>query len=213
MPPDKARLVDPDTDLSWSPGWGAKMHTVYFGDNFDDVNNATGGSPQIGTTYALDTLEMGKTYYWRVDEFDARETHMGDVWSFTTGDASLGGIKGEYFNNVTLAGTPALSRVDPDIDFDWVGVSPGPGVQTPVFSVRWTGMLNVPFTETYTFYANVFSAVRVWVDGQLIINNWMAHHMAIEYQAKIDLEVGMVPIVMEIANVEGGGYGGGGGRY
>ncbi|MFH1718232.1 MAG: LamG-like jellyroll fold domain-containing protein [Planctomycetota bacterium] len=209
MPPDKARLVDPDTDLSWSPGWGAKMHTVYFGDNFDDVSNATGGSPQIGTTYALNTLEMGKAYYWRVDEFDARETHKGDVWSFTTGDASLGGIKGEYFNNVTLAGTPVLSRVDPDIDFNWGGVSPGPGVVAPVFSVRWTGMLNVPFTETYTIYANVFSAVRVWVDGQLIINNWMAHHMAIEYQAKIDLEVGTVPIVMEIANVSGGGYGGG----
>ncbi len=209
MPPDRARLVDPDTDLSWSPGWGAKMHTVYFGEDFDTVNNATGGSPQIGTTYALKTLEMGKTYYWRVDEFDARETHKGDVWSFTTGDASLGGIKGEYFNNVTLAGTPALTRVDPDINFDWGGNSPGPGVQAPVFSVRWTGMLNVPFTETYTFYANVFSAVRVWVDDKLIINNWMAHHMAIEYQAKIDLEVGMVPIVMEIANVEGGGYGGG----
>jgi hypothetical protein len=202
--------VDPDADLSWTAGKGAKMHTVYFGDNLDTVTNATGGAPQIATTYALNTLEMGKTYYWRVDEFDGRETHKGNVWSFTTGDASLGGIRGEYFNNVTLAGTPALVRVDPDINFNWGGNSPGPGVQAPVFSVRWTGMLNVPFTETYTFYANVFEAVRVWVDDKLIINNWMAHHMAIEYQAKIDLEVGTCPIVMEIANVAGGGYGGGG---
>jgi hypothetical protein len=210
LPPDKARLVDPDTDLSWTPGNGAKMHTVYFGDNFDTVSNAAGGLAQVTTTYALNTLEMGKTYYWRVDEFDGRETHKGNIWSFTTGDASLGGIRGEYFNNVTLAGTPALVRVDPDINFNWGGNSPGPGVQAPVFSVRWTGTLNVPFTETYTFYANVFEAVRVWVDDKLIINNWMAHHMAIEYQAKIDLEVGTCPIVMEIANVAGGGYGGGG---
>jgi hypothetical protein len=211
IPPDNARLVDQNTDLSWTGGWGAKLHTVYFGDNFDDVNNATGDTGQIDISYTLDALELGKTYYWRVDEFDARETYKGDVWSFTTGDASLGGIKGEYFNNVTLAGTPALTRIEPGIDYNWGGDSPGPGVQAPVFSVRWTGMLNVPYAETYTFYANVYEAVRLWVDGQLVINNWMPHHMVIEYQGKkIDLEGGTVPIVMEIANVEGGGYGGGG---
>ena len=212
VPPDNARLVDPNTGLTWTGGWGAKMYTVYFGDNFDDVNNATGGTSQLTMTYALDTpLDIGTTYYWRVDEFDGQQTYRGNVWSFTTGDASLGGIKGEYFNNVTLAGAPALTRIDPDINFNWAGDSPGPGVLAPVFSVRWTGMLNVPYAETYTFYANVYEAVRVWVNDQLIINNWMPHHMAIEYQSKkIDLEGGTVPIVMEIANVSGGGFGGGG---
>jgi hypothetical protein len=208
-PPDNARLVDPDADLSWSPGWGAKMHTVYFGDNFDDVNNAAGGTPQIPATYELEPLELGKTYYWRVDEFDARDTHKGDVWNFTTGDASIGGIKGEYFNNLTLSGTPILSRIEPGIDYNWAGEAPGPGVDPPLYSVRWTGVLNVPYTDTYTFYANVFSAVRLWVNDQPIIENWMPHHMIIEYQGKIDLEVGTVPIVMEISNISGGGYGGG----
>jgi hypothetical protein len=210
IPPDNARLVDPNTNLTWTAGWGGKEFYVYFGDNFDDVNAATGATSQLTTDYALESLEVGTTYYWRVDEFDGWELHIGDVWSFTTGDASLGGIKGEYFNNVTLAGTPVLTRVEPGIDYNWGGESPGPGVIAPVFSVRWTGMLNVPYAETYTFYANVYEAVRLWVDGQLIINNWMAHHMAIEYQSKkLDLEGGMVPIVMEIANVSGGGYGGG----
>jgi hypothetical protein len=208
-PPDNARLVDPDADLSWTAGKGGKMHTVYFGDNFEDVNSAEGGTTQIGTAYALDTLELGKTYYWRVDEFDGATTYKGDVWTFTTGDASVGGIKGEYFNNLDLVGPPVLSRVEPGIDYNWGGTPPGPGVDAPLYSVRWTGMLNVPYSETYTFYANVFSAVRLWVDDQLIIDNWMPHHMAIEYQAKIDLEGGIVPIVMEISNVSGGGYGGG----
>ena len=210
IPPDNARLVDPDMDLSWTSGWGAKMHTVYFGDNFDDVNNATGGTAQMNASYALDALELGTTYYWRVDEFDARDTIKGEVWSFTTGDASLGGIKAEYFNNLTLAGTPALSRIDPDINFNWQDDSPGPGVKAPVFSARWTGMLNVPYAETYTFYVNVQEGIRLWIDDQLIVNNWMAHHMTIEYQAKLDLEGGIVPIVAEIANLSGGGYGGGG---
>jgi hypothetical protein len=73
-----------DVTLTWTPGYGAKLHTVYFGETFDEVDNATGGSPQGTLTYSPGTLKMAKTYYWRVDEFDVVETHKGDVWSFTT---------------------------------------------------------------------------------------------------------------------------------
>ncbi len=83
-PVDAAEQVDPDADLSWTPGYGAKLHTVYFGDNFDDISSATGGLPQGVTTYSPGTLKLAKTYYWRVDEFDAIETYKGNVWSFTT---------------------------------------------------------------------------------------------------------------------------------
>ncbi len=83
-PADGAESVDPDTDLSWTGGLGSESHTVYFGDNFDDVNNATGGLPQEATTYSPGPIKMTKTYYWRVDEFDAVATYKGDVWSFTT---------------------------------------------------------------------------------------------------------------------------------
>jgi len=82
-PPDAGKYIVLDADLSWNPGWGAKLHTVYFGDNFDDVNNATGGTSQIDTSYILDPLELGTTYYWRVDEFYGFETLTGEVWSFT----------------------------------------------------------------------------------------------------------------------------------
>ncbi len=83
-PADAAELVEPDAKLSWTEGFGAKLHTVYFGNNFDEVNNAAGGIPQGSVTYSPVTLELAKTYYWRVDEFDAIETYKGDVWSFTT---------------------------------------------------------------------------------------------------------------------------------
>ena len=83
-PVDGAEMVAPDVELSWTGGFGSKLHTVYFGDNFDDVDNAAGGFPQGTTTYTPDTLKMAKTYYWRVDEFDAIETFKGQVWSFTT---------------------------------------------------------------------------------------------------------------------------------
>jgi len=83
-PADAAELVETDVELSWTGGFGSKLHTVYFGDNFDDVNNAAGGLPQGTATYTPGPLELAKTYYWRVDEFDVIETHKGDVWSFTT---------------------------------------------------------------------------------------------------------------------------------
>jgi len=83
-PVDGGKHVDPDVELSWTEGYGAKLHTVYFGDNFDDVNNAAEGLAQAALTYTPGTLESGKTYYWRVDEFDVVSTHKGDVWKFTT---------------------------------------------------------------------------------------------------------------------------------
>jgi len=83
-PADNAESVHSNYGLSWTPGFGAKLHTVYFGDNFDEVNNAT-GNPSTGVAaYDPGPLKLSKTYYWRVDEFDVIETHKGDVWSFTT---------------------------------------------------------------------------------------------------------------------------------
>ena len=84
VPTNGGDSVALDVQLSWTPGFGAKLHTIYFGDNFDEVDNATGGQSQGTATYSPGTLEMAKTYYWRVDEFDIGETHKGDVWNFTT---------------------------------------------------------------------------------------------------------------------------------
>jgi hypothetical protein len=83
-PANGATFVDPEGDLSWTPGFGAKLHTVYFGDNFEEVNNATDGQTQGTATYTPGTLKFAKTYYWRVDEFDASDTFKGEVWSFIT---------------------------------------------------------------------------------------------------------------------------------
>ncbi|MCP4613163.1 MAG: LamG domain-containing protein [Planctomycetes bacterium] len=88
VPADGADSVAVDVELSWTEGFGSKLHTVYFGDNFDEVDNATGGSTQGTATYTPDPLEMAKTYYWRIDEFDIADTHKGDVWSFTTEGAA-----------------------------------------------------------------------------------------------------------------------------
>jgi hypothetical protein len=84
IPADGAISVDTDITLRWTPGFNAQLHTVYFGDNFNDVKNAAGGLPQSTQRFTPGQLEPGKTYYWRIDEFDGVQRHRGDIWSFTT---------------------------------------------------------------------------------------------------------------------------------
>jgi len=83
-PADGAKYVNPNVELSWSPGDGAQLHIVYFGDNFDDVNHDAGGFLLETTTYTPGPLELDKVYYWRVNEFDGVVIHKGEVWSFRT---------------------------------------------------------------------------------------------------------------------------------
>jgi hypothetical protein len=137
---------------------------VYFGDNFDDVNNAGGGTSQVGTSYALNTLEMNKTYYWRVDESDGRQMHKGDVWQFTTTSGG-GGIKGEYFNTANLTGDPVLTRIDQQVDFSFGAASPGVPVPATGWSARWTADLNVlVLAILLTAATAMLSAVPIAID-------------------------------------------------
>jgi len=173
-PRNGAKFVDKDTDLSWNGGSGARLHTIYFGDKFDDVNNATGGKAQGSTTYTLPTLDAGKTYYWRVDEFDVTGTHKGDIWSFTIAGPG-GGILGEYFSNQNVTGTPALVRIDPSVNINLTGdASPGAPVPGDGWSARWTADLDIVFDDVYTFSVNSQDGTRLWIDDQLVLNVWVA---------------------------------------
>ncbi|MEJ2704601.1 MAG: LamG domain-containing protein [Sedimentisphaerales bacterium] len=84
VPADGAQVADLDAKLTWTPGFGAKLHIVYFGDDFDVVSQAAGGVPQGVANYKPASLESEKVYYWRVDESDGLGTYEGEVWTFTT---------------------------------------------------------------------------------------------------------------------------------
>jgi len=127
-PANGAELVDIDVILSWKAGFNAKLHTIYFGDDFDVVNNSTGGVPQGTTTHSPGPLELEKVYYWRVDEFDGANTYIGDVWSFTTPGAvgnpqpanAAVDVKQTQILSWTPAGTAASSDVYIGTDKDAV---------------------------------------------------------------------------------------------
>jgi len=118
-PADGAEFVDLDATFSWTPGYGAKLHTAYIGTDFDTVNNATGGAPLGTATYKPASLEAEKVYYWRVDEFDALATYKGDIWGFTTPGAagSLQPANGatDVQINAKLTWTPATTAVSHDV--------------------------------------------------------------------------------------------------
>jgi hypothetical protein len=121
-PADGVESVGPeDVTLTWTPGYGAKLHTVYFGDDFDTVANAAGGAPSGFAIYKPGLLELEKVYYWRVDEFDAVDTYQGDVWSFSTpgavGSPQPVSNATDVAMNATLNWTPADSAASHQLYF------------------------------------------------------------------------------------------------
>ena len=204
-PADGAKFLSSDMELGWAAGFGAKLHTVYFGENFDDVNNAAGGRMQPSTTYAPGTLELDKTYYWRIDEFGAAGLQKGQVWSFTTAGTG-GGVRADYYRGVDLR-DHVLTRIEPQINFNWSLSGPDEAVGDDNYSIRWTGELEVPISGTYSFYPTVQGGVRLWVNDRLLIEKWQDYgiderwqdHFPVEYHRAIYLEAGVYPIVMEFA--------------
>jgi len=105
------------------------------------------------------------------------------------------GWRGEYYDNPHLAGNPALVRNDPEINFDWGYGPPAPGLPSDFFSVRWVRSFYLP-AGNYRFNANADDGIRVWVDGELVIDAW---HLATgqTYTADRQLNAGSTSIRVE----------------
>lgn len=114
-----------------------------------------------------------------------------------------GGWRGEYYNNMTLSGSPVLVRVDKAIDFDWGTGSPQPGVVgSDNFSVRWTGNINVS-PGRYRFVMATDDGGRLWVNGQLVIDKWLDQQGGY-HEVTIDLPNGSASVQMEYYENQGG---------
>jgi beta-glucosidase len=87
------------------------------------------------------------------------------------GGGSTAGLKGEYFNNRELKGEPALVRTDADVNFDFGAFSPAPSLTPQTFSARWSGKLTAPDTGKYLLGAAGNGGLRVFVDGQLLVED------------------------------------------
>ncbi|MDC6361798.1 MULTISPECIES: glycoside hydrolase family 3 C-terminal domain-containing protein [Flavobacteriaceae] len=83
------------------------------------------------------------------------------------------GLQAEYFNNITLEGEPALTRIDPVIDFRWTLFSPDQEkINYDFYSARWTGKLKASETGTFKIGIKGNDGYRVYINGELVVDNW-----------------------------------------
>ncbi len=85
-----------------------------------------------------------------------------------------GGLFAEYFHEMNLSDR-ALTRVDQQVSFDWGSGAPHPDLEANTFSVCWTGTVEAQYSEVYTFSVRTDDGVRLWVDGELLVDQWNDH--------------------------------------
>ena len=109
-----------------------------------------------------------------------------------------------YWDNMTLTGSPVISRLDTTLDFNWAEGSPGTGIPTDGFSARWERHLNIAADESgnYLFTAVIDDGVRVWVDGDLLIDSWV-EQAETSYEAELFLAQGQHLVRVEYFEMAG----------
>jgi hypothetical protein len=137
-------------------------------------------APNALTTNA--TFSVPGTYTVRLSAFDGQATVSDDATVVVAPPSGSGtGLLAQYFND---AGSGiyftalVLTRTDPAVDFDWASSGPDPAVQADNFSVRWSGEVMAPVTGSYTFTTSSDDGVRLYVNGQLLVDNWTDHALA-----------------------------------
>ncbi|HTL08707.1 MAG TPA: PA14 domain-containing protein [Chitinophagaceae bacterium] len=181
--------------LGWTAAATATSYDVYLwtGASAPAVPTAN----VTATSYNASGLLPASQYKFYIVPKNAVGAAVGcsaNVSSFTTATAPIvgtgTGLKGDYYNTVGLTGAIYLSRTDATVNFDWGNGSPYVLIGGNTFSARWTGYVQPLYSETYTFYTNSDDGVRLWVNGQLLVNNWTAHS-ALENSGTITLTAGV----------------------
>ena len=113
------------------------------------------------------------------------------------------GLLGQYFDDPEFTGT-RLVRVDQGLDFEWGNGSPDASMGVDNFSIRWTGWVQPEFTEQYTFHTITDDGVRLWINGELIIDQWIPQAPT-EWTGTIQLEAGRYYAVRMEFYEQGGG--------
>jgi hypothetical protein len=156
---------------------GSKLTGTAFGDGGGAWNNSgnTFDKALDGNTATFYDANNGSGSFVGIDNATCSGGGSGGGGGGTTPTAGTGtGLRGSYFNSTDLSGTPALTRTDAQLNFTWPD-SPGPGVNADNFSVRWEGQIEAPASGSYTFTTTSDDGIRLWINGQLVVDDYQAH--------------------------------------
>lgn len=155
----------------------------------NDVRIATVGANQ--TSYTDTNVLPDEGYGYDVIAIDAAGNRSDEAFvNIMTPDAPQqgNGLQGVYYSNIDFTGT-SVARTDAGVNFDWGTGGPAATIGTDTFSARWTGQVQAEKTERYTFYTNTDDGVRLWVNGQLLIDKWVPQKET-EWSGSINLVAG-----------------------
>lgn len=82
------------------------------------------------------------------------------------------GFTGEYFNGSDFSGEPVLTRLDPQINFNWIYLPPDDKVDSNGFCVRWTGTIRLGSTFEGRLGLSTPDSMRLWLNGELLVDGW-----------------------------------------
>lgn len=159
---------------------------------------------RVGNTlYVFDGWEDG--FAQQIRTYATPEEDSSFVINYKSAPVGDGkGLKGEYYNQSrTFDGEPTLVRTDEVVDFDWGGESPDELINDDNFTARWTGKIVPQFTENYRLYVVADDGVRLYLNGNMLINAWVPQG-ATEYGVDIVLSAG-VPYDLVVEYFEDGG--------
>lgn len=139
-------------------------------------------------TYAAERRLSGGTHSIRVEYYEnTQSATIRFWWERIDAPASYPDWRGEYWSNRTLDGNPSFVRNDEEIDFNWGSGAPDSRLPNDNFSARWTQ--EVDFDEgLYRFYARADDGIRLYLDGELILDEWHEGLADIEYSVDRQLD-------------------------
>ncbi len=149
---------------------GPNANSIQFGNYSGQASHAVSPLEGIRRKVSAQTLV---TYTSGCEITDKRLSPIPSVYlKPEISEKETYGLKGLYFGNQNLEGTPLFTRIDPEINFDWGGGTPDPRIPSDHFSIRWTGYLIPPQTGTYTLGVVTDDGVRFYFDGHLVVDQW-----------------------------------------
>lgn len=115
---------------------------------------------------------------------------------------TIGAWQAEYYNNPTLTGAPALVRNEAGLDFNWGVGAPAPNLPVDNFSARWYRIYDLD-AGLYVFTVEADDGVRLWIDNELIIDEWYStspRSISVEYLIEFS---GQHEVLLEYADFSG----------